>query len=102
MTLACGAREHRLFAGRLRSADLQVGERVAVRALHAEEGDFRDWEDIRSWTRQVADELLSSGVGEVTAESPVGLPRWGDQEVTHALRQEARARHPSGRPSGPP
>lgn len=35
-------------------------------------------------------------------ESPVGLPRWGDQEVTHALRQEARARHPSGRPSGPP
>jgi menaquinone-dependent protoporphyrinogen oxidase len=62
MTLACGALEHRLFAGRLRSADLQVGERVAVRAVHAEEGDYRDWEDISSWARQVADELLSSGV----------------------------------------
>jgi menaquinone-dependent protoporphyrinogen oxidase len=101
LTLTCGANEHRLFAGRLRSADLQVGERVAVRAVHAEEGDYRDWEDIRDWGRQVADELVSSGVVDVTAESPVGLPRWEDQEVTHALRQEARARHPSGGPSGP-
>jgi menaquinone-dependent protoporphyrinogen oxidase len=101
MTLACGAREHRLFAGRLRSADLQAGERVAVRAVHAEEGDYRDWEEISSWARQVADELLNEVVA-VTAESPVDLARWGDQEVTHALRQEARARHPSGRPSGPP
>ncbi len=32
-------------------------------------------------------------------ESPVGRARWGDQEVTHVLRQEARARHPSGRPT---
>jgi menaquinone-dependent protoporphyrinogen oxidase len=102
MTEACGAREHRLFAGRLRTADLQVGERVAVRAVHAEEGDYRDWEEIGSWAREVADELLSSGVVEATAESPVGLPRWEDQEVPYALRQEARARHPSGRPSGPP
>ena len=60
LTLACGAREHRLFAGRLRRADLQVGERVAVRAVHAEEGDYRDWDDISGWARQVADELVSS------------------------------------------
>jgi len=60
LTLACGAREHRLFAGRLRRADLQVGERLAVRAVHAEEGDYRDWDDITGWARQVADELVSS------------------------------------------
>jgi menaquinone-dependent protoporphyrinogen oxidase len=62
LTLACEAREHRLFAGRLRRANLQAGERVAVRAVHAEEGDYRDWDDIGSWARKVADELLSSGV----------------------------------------
>ena len=38
-----GVRGHRLFAGRLRSADLGLTERIAVRAVHAQEGDFRDW-----------------------------------------------------------
>jgi hypothetical protein len=45
--------------------------------------------------------LAARTLYELRPESPVGLPRWGEQEVTHVLRQEARARHPSGGPSGP-
>ncbi len=61
LATACGAVEHRLFAGRLRPADLPVGERLAVKAVHAAAGDFRDWDDVTDWGRRVADDLLSSG-----------------------------------------
>jgi menaquinone-dependent protoporphyrinogen oxidase len=53
-----GARAHRVFAGRLRVAELSFTERMAVRAVHAEDGDFRDWYDVASWAVDVADDLL--------------------------------------------
>ncbi len=52
-----GAREHQLFAGRLRQAVLGLGERAALRVVRAPEGDFRDWEAIRDWAGRIADDL---------------------------------------------
>lgn len=44
----------RTFAGRLRTAELGLGERAAVRLVHAAEGDFRDWDEIRGWAADIA------------------------------------------------
>lgn len=49
-----GALEHRLFAGRLDPSLLNFAERAIVAALRAPSGDFRDWDDIRSWAREIA------------------------------------------------
>ncbi len=54
-----GAREHHVFSGRLRRAELGVAERLAVRAVHADEGDFRDWADVTSWARGIAADLTA-------------------------------------------
>ena len=60
---AVGARGHRLFAGRLDRHELRWVERVAVRAVHAPEGDFRDHDEIRRWASGVAS-ALTTGAGE--------------------------------------
>ena len=52
-----GARSHRLFAGKLDKHKLGFGERAIVVALRAPEGDFRDWDEIRGWAGEIADEL---------------------------------------------
>ncbi|MDX1449034.1 MAG: flavodoxin domain-containing protein [Acidimicrobiia bacterium] len=49
--------DHRVFAGSLEQSKLGFGERTMVAALRAEYGDFRDWEDIRTWARLIAAEL---------------------------------------------
>jgi menaquinone-dependent protoporphyrinogen oxidase len=54
------ARGHKLFAGQLRLAELQLAERSAVRQVHAVEGDYRDWNIIRAWAAEVADSLSPS------------------------------------------
>jgi menaquinone-dependent protoporphyrinogen oxidase len=51
------ARQHRVFAGKLTKKELSFGERAIVLALRAPEGDFRDWEDIKSWAREITEEL---------------------------------------------
>ena len=51
---ATGARQHRVFAGRLQLSTLSFGERAIVAALRAEFGDFRDWDSIRSWAGEIA------------------------------------------------
>lgn len=58
---ACG---HRIFAGKLDKHSLGIGERLVVRAVKAPEGDFRDWEAIRGWAREIAAALQSpAGAG---------------------------------------
>lgn len=52
--LALGARDHRVFEGRLDPADLNLMERAAVRFVHAKYGDYRDWSDIASWAAGIA------------------------------------------------
>lgn len=54
---ATGAREHRVFAGKIDKSRLSFGEKAIVMALKAPEGDFRDRDDIDSWARDIAETL---------------------------------------------
>jgi menaquinone-dependent protoporphyrinogen oxidase len=51
------ARGHKLFAGKLRVAELALDERSTMRQVHGVEGDYRDWNSIRAWAAEVADSL---------------------------------------------
>ena len=64
-----GAREYRTFAGRLDNEDLSLGARIVTRAVHAPEGDFRDWDAIRGWARGLASSLLVVGETAVTGQA---------------------------------
>jgi menaquinone-dependent protoporphyrinogen oxidase len=55
-----GAREHRIFAGKLDRGQLGLGERMVVRAVRAEEGDFRELDEVATWAMTIARELTSS------------------------------------------
>ena len=54
-----GAREHRLFGGRLDRRALGLAEKAIVRMVDAAEGDYRAWDDIESWAEQIARTLLT-------------------------------------------
>lgn len=54
---ATAAQDHRVFAGRIDKSRLGFAERAIVRALRVPEGDYRDWDAIRSWADDVADRL---------------------------------------------
>jgi menaquinone-dependent protoporphyrinogen oxidase len=54
---ATGARDHRLFPGRIDMSTLGFAERALVRALRVPAGDFRDWPAIGAWSKQIAAEL---------------------------------------------
>jgi menaquinone-dependent protoporphyrinogen oxidase len=52
-----GAREHRVFRGRVNSSDLGWVERTITKMVKAPDGDFRDFDAIRTWAAEVADQL---------------------------------------------
>ena len=54
------ARDHRVFAGKLDKAMLSFPERTIVGALRAPYGDFRAWDEIRSWAEEIADSLVGA------------------------------------------
>jgi menaquinone-dependent protoporphyrinogen oxidase len=54
---ATGAREHRVFSGRLDKGALSLKERAAVRFVGAPEGDFREWGAVRVFAGQIAREM---------------------------------------------
>ncbi len=51
---ATRARDHRIFAGKLDKSTLGFAEKAIVLALRAPEGDFRHWEEIRRWAKEIA------------------------------------------------
>ena len=51
------ARGHKLFAGKLDKAGLGFGERAVMLAFHAAEGDYRDWDEVATWARDIAQEF---------------------------------------------
>jgi menaquinone-dependent protoporphyrinogen oxidase len=55
-------RDHRIFVGKLFFKELGFGERLIARAVKAPEGDFRNWDEIRGWAREIAAELQSTNV----------------------------------------
>ena len=64
-----GAREHRVFAGRLEPATLTRCERLVVKLVHAPSGDHRPWEAIRAWTGSIAVALRQ--VAEEAEAAPI-------------------------------
>ena len=57
LVTAAHAREHRVFAGRLELRRLGLVQRTVARAVHAAEGDYRDWDEIQAWGTSIADAL---------------------------------------------
>jgi menaquinone-dependent protoporphyrinogen oxidase len=53
------AREHRVFAGELQKKRLSFGDKAIATAFRAQEGDFREWAEIREWATGIADALAS-------------------------------------------
>lgn len=52
-----GAREHKLFPGKVDMNKLGLLEKTAVRGAHATEGDYRDWREIDQWAAGIARQL---------------------------------------------
>lgn len=75
------AKEHQLFNGKLDKHQLTFAERAIVLAVHAKEGDFRDWEAIRAWSAHIATRLT-----KLSAESlsPSGKARSSYNYALHA------------------
>jgi menaquinone-dependent protoporphyrinogen oxidase len=47
-------RGHKMFFGALDPGKLSFGERMLVKAVKAPEGDFRDWDEIARWAKEIA------------------------------------------------
>jgi menaquinone-dependent protoporphyrinogen oxidase len=60
---SAGAREHRVFAGRVERSRLSLPERAVMRVVRSQDGDFRDWHDIRAWARDIAAALSPQPTG---------------------------------------
>jgi menaquinone-dependent protoporphyrinogen oxidase len=56
---ATKARDHRVFTGRLVRQHLSFPDKAMASAIRAQEGDFRNWAEIREWATGIADILLS-------------------------------------------
>jgi menaquinone-dependent protoporphyrinogen oxidase len=59
LILQTSARGHRIFVGKLDKSGLGLGERLIVGMVKAQAGDFRDWDAVRKWGREIADSLVA-------------------------------------------
>ena len=55
-------RGHRVFVGKLDKRELGLSERLIARVVKAPEGDFREWEEIRAWAREIGAALPAPAV----------------------------------------
>lgn len=56
--------EHVVFTGKIDKAKLSFRDRAVMNAVHAPEGDFRNWEEISNWAVRIADRLLETEASE--------------------------------------
>lgn len=61
---------HHLFAGRVDASTLTRSERAGVRRLHAADGDYRDWFEIRSWAEELGTQLATQDSTPATDPHP--------------------------------
>ena len=54
------SRDHQIFTGKLVKKHLSFPHRAIAAATRVQEGDFRNWDDIRAWATSIADTLLAS------------------------------------------
>jgi menaquinone-dependent protoporphyrinogen oxidase len=79
---ATNARGHRVFAGRLDRCRLSFAEKAMVLALRVPDGDFRDWDAIDDWARQIA-----AGLSPVAARRPRPLERAKEVRAQLAVKR---------------
>ena len=60
--MTTGAMDLQVFPGRLIGRDLSLPERLITTKTHAPYGDFRPWDDILDWTREIARYLHEESV----------------------------------------
>jgi len=65
---ATGAVDHQVFAGRVTRSQLNAFERLVTMVVHAD-GDFRPWDDIADWAKEIARFLKGAQVPEPVAVS---------------------------------
>jgi menaquinone-dependent protoporphyrinogen oxidase len=63
---ATGAREHRLFGGKLDIDELSFTERWLARWVKAKSGDARPWVEIEEWAIRIAAELTSDELPRIS------------------------------------
>lgn len=63
LTARIGAREHRVFAGRLDRHELGIAERAIAAVVRAPDGDYRPWTEIRAWAADIARALEGTPAG---------------------------------------
>ena len=73
-----GAREHRVFVGKLDKAQLNLGERLITHVIKAPEGDFRDWQAVRTWAGEIAAALAS--IEKANDDAPMGIAALSQSE----------------------
>jgi menaquinone-dependent protoporphyrinogen oxidase len=61
------AKAHRLFAGKLDKSKLGFGERAIMLAFGASEGDYRDWDEVATWARDISEDVRSDSTSSAAA-----------------------------------
>ncbi len=61
MRLATGAREHRVFPGRIDRSTMGFGERAVVTALGVKDRDDRPREEVEAWAAEIATAVRAYG-----------------------------------------
>jgi menaquinone-dependent protoporphyrinogen IX oxidase len=69
-----GAREHVSFPGRLAADDLNWRERTAARAVEAQAGDYRDWDEIAAWGMGIAAAVAAGTGGPISGPMALAGP----------------------------
>ncbi|MFD5467745.1 flavodoxin domain-containing protein [Kitasatospora sp. NPDC127059] len=62
-----GLRGHRLFSGVVTREQIGRVGALLLRLLGGHPGDYRDWEAVDAWAREIAGELLAAGRGKPSA-----------------------------------
>ena len=57
-----GAREHRIFPGMVDRKRLGFGEKAMMAAVHAPEGDYRPWDQVEAWAREIGIAMVACAV----------------------------------------
>jgi menaquinone-dependent protoporphyrinogen oxidase len=73
LRMATGAIDHRVFPGRLVKSELGFAEKVVVAGVRAPYGDYRPWDEITTWAREIANRLRTADLA-ATLDIAVAAP----------------------------
>ena len=89
-----GARDHRVFAGRIEKRQLSFAEKAIMAVVRAPEGDFRSWEDTKEWAAGIARTLqpAASLIPSAGAAPPMVVGRLSARRLQRPPWSGARCR----------